>query len=88
MQNNNQSKRRAAKKKLREKKIRRFLNTPEAAEYIGRHRSSLDKWRSENIVLPYYRDGMKILYSKDDLDAYLASHRVEPVAYACSSATR
>lgn len=63
----------------------RFLNTPEAAEYIGRHRSTLDKWRAENVVLPYYRDGQHIFYAIEDLDAYLASRRVEPIAYGCPS---
>jgi len=63
---------------------KRFLTILEAAAYINRHRSTLDKWRSENIVLPYYKDGLKIMYSVEDLDDYLASHRVEPVAYACS----
>ncbi|MDB4542923.1 helix-turn-helix domain-containing protein [bacterium] len=61
----------------------RFLGTKDAAEYIDRHRSTLDKWRTENIVLPYYRDAGKIMYLIDDLDAYLASCRVEPVAYGC-----
>jgi hypothetical protein len=62
---------------------KRFLTILEAAEYIDRHRSTLDKWRAENVVLPYYRDGLKIMYAVDDLDAYLASKRVEPVAYSC-----
>lgn len=63
---------------------KRFLTILEAAEYIDRHRSTLDKWRAENVVLPYYRDGLKIMYAIDDLDAYLASLRVEPVAYSCT----
>ena len=62
-------------------KPRRFLTTPAAADYIHRHRSSLDKWRAENIVLPYYQDGHKVLYCVDDLDAYLDSLKVDPVAY-------
>lgn len=60
---------------------RKFLNTPDAARYISRHRSTLDKWRAENLVLPYYRDRLKVWYAVDDLDAYLNSKRVEPVAY-------
>jgi len=35
-------------------------------------------------VLPFYQDGQKITYCTDDLDNYLASKRVEPIAYACS----
>ena len=37
------------------------------------------------MVLPYYRDGMKIMYDVEDLDAYLASKRIEPVAYGVES---
>ena len=48
---------------------RKFLNTPDAARYISRHRSTLDKWRAENLVLPYYRDRLKVWYAVDDLDA-------------------
>ena len=59
----------------------KFLSTPDAARYISRHRSTLDKWRAENLVLPYYRDGLKVWYAVDDLDAYLNSKRVEPIAY-------
>lgn len=62
----------------------RFLSVLEAAEYIDRHRSTLDKWRSENIVLPYYKDGMKVMYSLVDLDAYLEARRIEPIAYGPS----
>jgi hypothetical protein len=68
------------------KKPRKYLSTPAAAEYIGRHRSSLDKWRAARIVLPFYQDGVKILYCTDDLDAYLASKRIEPIAYGCTNA--
>lgn len=60
---------------------RKFLTTPAAAKYIGRHRSSLDKWRAEDLVLPYYQDGQKVFYDVEDLDAYLDSKKVEPIAY-------
>ena len=62
-------------------KPKKYLTTGPAAEYIGRHRSSLDKWRAAKIVLPFYQDGQKITYCTDDLDNYLASKRVEPIAY-------
>ena len=32
-------------------------------------------------MLPFYQDGQKITYCTDDLDNYLASKRVEPIAY-------
>lgn len=52
---------------------KRFLTISEAAEYIDRHRSTLDKWRAEGVVLPFYRDGRKVMYDIRDLDSYLAS---------------
>jgi excisionase family DNA binding protein len=58
-----------------------FMTRHEAAEYIHRHASTLDKWRAQRICLPFYKDGKKVLYSISDLDAYLASKRVEPIAY-------
>ncbi len=60
---------------------RRFLSVIEAAGHLNRHRSTLDKWRAENIVLPFYKDNEKIMYAIDDLNNYLQSCRVEPVAY-------
>ena len=62
---------------------KRFLGVFAAAKYLNRHRSTLDKWRAENIVLPHYRDGLKVMYAVEDLDNYLDSCRVEPVAYGC-----
>ena len=80
--------RRARRFQARLDRNKRFLNTSKAAAYIDRHRSTLDKWRAENIVLPYFRDGLKIMYAIEDLDAYLASRRVEPVAYCLSEGTQ
>ena len=64
---------------------KQFLSVKGAANYIKRHRSTLDKWRAENSVLPFYQDSKKILYSTDDLDDYLQSCRIEPVAYGYKS---
>jgi hypothetical protein len=60
---------------------KRFLTIIEAAAHIDRHRSTLDKWRAEKIVLPFYKHKKKIMYDIDDLNDYLHSCRVEPVAY-------
>lgn len=70
------------------KRERTLLTVREAAAYIHRHRATLDKWRGENIVLPYHRDGRVVLYDIADLDAYLDSTRVEPVAYRGPSAAQ
>ena len=70
------------------RKPKRFLKTPAAADYIGRHRSALDKWRASKIILPFYQDGPLVQYDIDDLDAYLESRKVEPIAYGCPEVSR
>lgn len=60
-----------------------WLSIQEAAEYIDRHRSTLDKWRADKVVLPFYQQDKKIMYAVDDLDAYINSLRIEPIAYGC-----
>ena len=62
----------------------KFMSRLEAAEYIHRHASTLDKWRAEKICLPFYKDGKNVMYSVDDLDEYLASKRIEPIAYGAA----
>lgn len=62
------------------RKPKRFLNTQDAADYIDRNRSTLDKWRAAKIVLPFFRDGGKVMYDVADLDAYLDRHKVIPIA--------
>lgn len=49
------------------------LSTKEAAEYIGRQRSTLAKWRVEGIGPPYHRCGSRMVqYLRNELDAWLA----------------
>jgi len=63
----------------------KFLMRHEAASYIYRHVSTLDKWRADKIRLPFYKDGKNVLYLIDDLDRHLDSTRIEPIAYGASS---
>jgi excisionase family DNA binding protein len=70
-------------KKITEKyRNRHTLDGKEAAQYLGLHRSTLDKWRMDRAILPFHRVGRKVLYLRSDLDTYLASCRVEPVEAA------
>tara|TARA_R110002072_G_C7944811_1_gene532745 strand:- start:146 stop:418 length:273 start_codon:yes stop_codon:yes gene_type:complete len=62
---------------------KRFLTILEAAEYINRHRSTLDKWRADKVVLPYFQQDKKVMYARSDLDDFIESMRVEPIAYGC-----
>ena len=63
----------------------KFLTRREAASYIYRHVSTLDKWRADKIRLPFYKDGQNVLYLIDDLDIHLNSKRIEPIAYGVTS---
>ena len=51
------------------------LRSDEAARYLGVARQTLAKWRSEGVGPPYCKVGGMVLYTFDDLDAFLAAHR-------------
>ena len=54
----------------------RRLATPEAAQYLGLAKATLDKDRvSGRMGIPYYRLGRRIVYDQADLDAWLDQHR-------------
>ena len=50
-----------------------FLATPEAAEYIGVHKSTLDTWRCRGEGPRFLKLGRSVRYRICDLDAYLES---------------
>ena len=54
------------------------LSEREAAEYLGRSPYTLRDWREKKIGPPYYRLVGSIVYSKNELDAFLESCRVDP----------
>ena len=54
---------------------RKWIKTREACHHTGRSRSWFEKHRHE---LPHYRVGRTYLYDRDELDQWIASHRVEP----------
>lgn len=47
-----------------------FLNTDQAAFYIGLSRRTLEKMRSEGVGPPFRRHGRYIRYHIDDLDKW------------------
>jgi len=61
----------------------KLLTVEEAAAYIHRSRSYLDKSRNEGNIgnrTPgpvWHKIGPRVLYSIEDLDAWIAAHRVE-----------
>jgi hypothetical protein len=56
----------------------RRLDRNQAAAYLGLESRTLAKWASVGRpYLPYYRLGGKAIYDLQDLDDFLAAHRVK-----------
>jgi predicted DNA-binding transcriptional regulator AlpA len=55
------------------------LRVPQAAAYIGLSKSYLDKARMTGTGPVYAKLGSTVIYSTDDLDAWVAARRVVPV---------
>jgi excisionase family DNA binding protein len=56
-------------------KYRKKLPTPDAADYLGLGKSTLDKLRVRGGGPAYYKVGSRIVYDVSDLDDWLAQHR-------------
>lgn len=52
-----------------------MMKTGAAAKYTGISPRTLEKWRATRSDLPFHRLGRAIVYSKDDLDQFLAKNR-------------
>lgn len=63
--------------------ISKMLTVKEAVAYTGMSRSYLDKARNEGNIgsrtpgPAWHKIGSKVMYSIEDLDAWIAQHRVE-----------
>jgi excisionase family DNA binding protein len=55
---------------------RRWLNTDQAADYLGCSKNFLDKDRSQFHRIPFSRLGRVIRYDINDLDGYLEAAKV------------
>jgi predicted DNA-binding transcriptional regulator AlpA len=56
--------------------IKRFMRTPQAADYLGLSPSTLEKFRLTGNGPPYLKAGPKIVvYRQEDLDAWLEGNR-------------
>jgi predicted DNA-binding transcriptional regulator AlpA len=56
--------------------IKRFMRTPQAADYLGLSPSTLEKFRLTGNGPPYLKAGPKIVvYRQEDLDAWLEANR-------------
>jgi predicted DNA-binding transcriptional regulator AlpA len=58
-----------------EYKLRKMLSTPEAASYCGSSSSTFAKLRVYGGGPIFLKLGRRVVYSPDDLDAWLASRR-------------
>jgi len=62
----------------------RPLTTEEAAQYLSVTRRTLERWRSQRVgprfLKPRGGRTNRCLYRREDLDSWLESHAVEPVA--------
>ena len=56
------------------KKIKNKMNLKEAAEYISISTCSLNRKKDEGVI-PFSKLGGRIVFSKDDLDEYVAKNK-------------
>ena len=53
----------------------RFLDTPQAAAYLGLRAPTLEHWRSSGEGPHFYKLGARVFYTREDLDAFAESRR-------------
>ena len=53
-----------------------FLDTAQAAHYLGKSKATLEWWRLEKRGPTFYRIGHRISYKQSDLDAFMEAGRV------------
>ena len=58
---------------------REFLGTRDAAEFLGLSRQQMDLWRMNGGGPCFHRVGRRVLYSIQDLRAFMADRRQEPL---------
>ncbi len=56
------------------------LRPPKAAKYLGIAESTLAKLRMGRNGPAFHKLGRAVVYDRDDLDTWLAAHRIEPEA--------
>lgn len=56
-----------------------ILNTSQAAEYLGLKKGTLEVWRCHGRGPRYSKLGSRVVYSKEDLDLFVYSCKVQTV---------
>ncbi len=64
------------------------LRVRQAADYVGLSKSALDKFRCYGGGPVYVKLGASVIYSSDDLDAWIAKNRRAPANDNADMATR
>jgi predicted DNA-binding transcriptional regulator AlpA len=59
-----------------------FLDTAQAAHYLGYSMSALEYWRTKSLGPKYYKLNRRVRYKQSDLDAWLEARLVTPVKEA------
>jgi len=59
-----------------------FLDTAQAAHYLGYSMSTLETWRCESSGPKYYKMHRRVRYKQSDLDAWREAQAVEPARRA------
>lgn len=55
----------------------RYVRTPEAADYLGLSRATLNKDRVTGLLgIPYAKLGRAVLYDLTDLDAFMERNKI------------
>ncbi|HBM89804.1 MAG: helix-turn-helix domain-containing protein [Parvibaculaceae bacterium] len=66
-----------------------YLTTKTLAEYAHTSTRTLERWRSEGVGPPFRKWGHKVLYSLDDVEAYLDANRHDHTSqYATKAGTK
>jgi excisionase family DNA binding protein len=58
---------------------RKNLDTKQAAEYLGVAAQTLRQWVDEQRI-PFGKRGRKVVFDADDLDVWIAEHKVKPIS--------
>ena len=61
---------------------REYLNTRQAAQYLGLSKQQLELWRAKGGGPLYTKLARIVRYKRSDLDAFMAKHRVSSTSEA------
>ena len=57
------------------------MTRQEVADHLGVCLRTIDRWRAENVNLPFHEIGRRVVYRKEDVVAFENACRVETAGY-------